>query len=122
MVEKKALIGAPRREESVQALAVAADGEVTTLRIDGRGDDLFVGTSRGEVIRYDLRDKDKPERADSITAGRGADHAARFLNGDRSLVVGDRAGAREHVAGGPAAHRRRGAAHTHPRLHAGAPP
>jgi phosphate transport system permease protein len=93
VIEKKALIGAPRREESVQALAVAADGDVTALRIDGRGEDLFVGTSHGEVIRYDLRDRDKPEQADRVAAGQVPITLLRFLNGDRSLVVGDQAGA-----------------------------
>jgi phosphate transport system permease protein len=95
VVEKKALIGAPRREESIQALALDVDGEVTALRLDGRGDDLFVGTSRGELVRYDLRDKNTPRRAEGVTvaAGGAAITLLQFLNGDRTLVVGDRAGA-----------------------------
>jgi phosphate transport system permease protein len=93
VVEKKALIGAPRREESLQSLAIEADGDVTVVRIDGRGEDLFVGTTRGELIRYDLRDPAKAQRADSVTAGAAPITLLRFLNGDRTLVVGDQAGA-----------------------------
>jgi len=57
VVEKKALIGGARREESLQALTVA-DGEITALALDGRGEDLFIGTSRGQVIQYDFRERD----------------------------------------------------------------
>jgi phosphate transport system permease protein len=94
VVEKKALIGASRREESLQALAVDAEGEVTAVRLDGRGDDLFLGTSMGEVVRYDLRDKEAPRRAESVpvSAAGTAVTLLQFLNGDRTLVVGDRAG------------------------------
>jgi phosphate transport system permease protein len=93
VIETKALIGAPRREEALRPLSVEADGEITELRVDNRGDDLFVGTTRGELIRYDLRDREKPERAESMAAGTAPITLLRFLNGDRTLVVGDRAGA-----------------------------
>ncbi len=95
VVEKKALIGESRREESLQAVTVEVDGEVTALRLDGRGEDLFLGTSRGEVIRYDLRDKDKPTRLDRALAASAATPITllQFLNGDRTVVVGDGAGA-----------------------------
>ena len=93
VVEKKALIGAAQREESLQAISIESHGDVTALRLDGRGDDLFLGTSRGELIRYDLRERDQPARADSIPAGTAPITMLQFLNGDRTLVVGDRAGA-----------------------------
>jgi phosphate transport system permease protein len=93
VVEKKALIGAARREESLQTLTVEADGEVTALKLDGRGDDLFLGTSRGELVRYDLRDKSTPQRAESVVAATEPITLLQFLNGDRTVVVGDRGGA-----------------------------
>jgi phosphate transport system permease protein len=93
VVETKALIGAPRREASVQGLRVDVEGEVTALRIDGRGDDLFLGTSRGQLVRYDLRDRGRPTRADSVKVGDAPVTLLQFLNGDRTLVVGDGAGA-----------------------------
>ena len=94
VVEKKALIGASRREESLQALAVDAEGEVTALRLDGRGDDLFLGTSGGEVVRYDLRHRAAPRRAEAVPVSTPGTPITllQFLNGDRTLVVGDRAG------------------------------
>ena len=93
VVEKKALIGAARREESLQTLTVEADGEVTALKLDGRGDDLFVGTSRGELVRYDLRDKSALQRAERVAAATAPITLLQFLNGDRTIVVGDRGGA-----------------------------
>jgi phosphate transport system permease protein len=93
VVEKKALMGASRREESRQSLTVEAVGEVTAVRLDGRGDDLFVGTSRGELVRYDLRDKSAPQRAEHVAAATAPITLLQFLNGDRTIVVGDRGGA-----------------------------
>jgi phosphate transport system permease protein len=94
-VEKKALIGPNTREESRQTLRLEIDGEVTRLALDGRGEDLFVGTSRGRVVRYDLRDRANPTRVEitDVAAGRGVPVTALgFLIGDRTLVVGDESG------------------------------
>ena len=96
VIEKKALIGAPRREESRQALDSIVEGEITALALDARGDDLFIGTDRGEIIRYDIRDRAQPTRLETIpsaAAGNGAITALTFLVGDRTLVVGTSAGA-----------------------------
>ena len=92
VVERKALIGPSTREESRQVLRVEGAGEVTALEIDGRGDDLFVGTSRGRVVRYDLRDGADPRRMEVATVGGAAVTALAFLIGDRTLVVGDQFG------------------------------
>jgi phosphate transport system permease protein len=94
-VEKKALIGETRREESLQALAVSIEGEITAIALDGRGEDLFVGTSRGGVVRYDMRAPDAPAPAETVPVGTAPDAAVTalgFLLGDRSLVVGDARG------------------------------
>jgi phosphate transport system permease protein len=94
-VEKKALIGPSRREESRQTLNLEVDGEVTTLALDGRGEDLFIGTSRGQVVRYDMRDAANPVRAEvtDVAAGRPVPVTALgFLIGDRTVVVGDESG------------------------------
>jgi phosphate transport system permease protein len=93
VVEKKALIGAGMRQESVQGLDVPGGGEVTALALDTRGDDLFVGSSRGQIARYDLRDRANPTLAETIDAGEGAAVTVLdFLVGDRTLVVGTQAG------------------------------
>ena len=93
VVEKKALIGGTRREESRRALSVPIEGEVTALQIDGRGDDLLVGTSTGQLVRYDLRDRDQPRAAETVTVGASPVSALAFLIGDRTLIVGQEDGA-----------------------------
>jgi phosphate transport system permease protein len=92
VVEKKALVGASRREESLATADVQTSGEITALALDGRGEDLFVGTSTGEVIHYDMRDRQAPRALDqvAVTSKPGLTVTALgFLIGDRSLVVGD---------------------------------
>ena len=51
VVEKKALIGGAHREESLQALPGAVEGTITALAVDTRGEDLFVGTAAGRIVR-----------------------------------------------------------------------
>jgi phosphate transport system permease protein len=94
VVEKKGLIGGGTREESVTPLSVDVDGEVTAMKLDGRGEDLFLGTSRGQIARYSLRDRGAPARAEAVAAAAGAAPitAMEFLIGDRTLVAGDGAG------------------------------
>jgi phosphate transport system permease protein len=93
VVETKVLIGGTRRQEARLALTVPVDGDVTALQIDGRGEDLFIGTSTGQLVRYDLRDRAQPTLADTIILGTAPVTALSFLIGDRTLIVGDRAGA-----------------------------
>jgi phosphate transport system permease protein len=95
VVEKKGLIGGGTREESLAPLPVDVDGDVTALKLDGRGEDLFLGTSRGHIVWYSMRDRATPTKTDAveIAAGSGAPITAlEFLIGDRTLVVGDGAG------------------------------
>ena len=96
VVEKKALIGEPRREESVQPLDAAVDAEITALALDARGEDLFIGTARGEIVRYDVRERDKPARIETVAStvtGGGPITSLAFLIGDRTLVAGTGSGA-----------------------------
>ncbi|MGH7278842.1 MAG: ABC transporter permease subunit, partial [Candidatus Rokuibacteriota bacterium] len=93
VVARKALIGERRGEETRQRLDVVADGEITALRLDGRGEDLFLGTSTGQVIRYSMRDPASPDRADTVTVTAGTPVTTLdFLIGDRTLLVGDAGG------------------------------
>jgi len=102
VVEKKALVGPGTREEAVESLDVPGGAEVTALALDGRGDDLFAGTSRGQIVRYDLRERAAPRLAESVETGEPGSaalpggHAAvtalDFLVGDRTLVAGTAAG------------------------------
>jgi len=93
--EKKALIGGTRREESLQAFTPEMSGEITALRLDGRGEDLFIGTTRGQVVRYEVKDPSAPKLAETVavTSKPGTQVTVLgFLLGDRTLVVGDRQG------------------------------
>jgi phosphate transport system permease protein len=90
--EKKALIGGTTRQAALQALPVQVEGEITALRIDRRGEHLFAGTSRGQLLRYDLGGA--PALAEAVAVARPATAVSRlqFLLGDRTLVVGTAAG------------------------------
>jgi phosphate transport system permease protein len=92
--EKKALIGPSRKEETRQVLTPPVEGEITTLRLDGRGEDLFLATSRGQLLRYDLRDPTNPVLAETVdvTTNRAGIGVLGFLIGDRTLVTGDQSG------------------------------
>jgi len=95
VVERKALIGGTRREESLQAFAPELSGEITTLKLDGRAENLFLGTSQGQILRYDLKDPTSPQLVDAVavTSKPGSPVTALgFLLGDRTLIVGDGAG------------------------------
>ena len=93
--ETKALIGPSTKEESRQRLTLPVEGEITQLLVDGRGENLFAGTSSGQVIRVDLRDPSDPKivgiTAATIRPGIGVSTMG-FLIGDRTLVVGDTMG------------------------------
>jgi len=96
VTETKPLIGSPVKQESRQRISLPVDGEITALALDGRGEDLFAGTSSGQVARVDLRDPNSPKIAEPVDAagrvGTGVS-ALGFLNGDRTLVVGSSSGA-----------------------------
>lgn len=93
VVEKRSLLGDSTSEESRVPLPFAATGEVTALALDSRGQDVFVGTSAGEVVRIDLRDEAEPRLEETIPATSGAAVTLLgLLNGDRTLVSGDGAG------------------------------
>jgi len=93
--ETKALIGPSTKEESRQRLSLPIEGEITGLALDGRGEDLFVGASSGQVLRVDLRDSSDPKVAGAVAAttrpGAGVSVMG-FLIGDRTIVVGDASG------------------------------
>jgi len=93
--ETKALIGPPTKEQTRQRLSLPVEGEITGLTLDGRGEDLFVGTSSGQLIRVDLREPSDPKIAGAVAATRRPGigvSAMGFLIGDRTIVVGDAAG------------------------------
>jgi phosphate transport system permease protein len=93
--QKKTLLGEGKIQEIRSSLPLSVDSSVTALAVDTRGDELFVGLSDGQLLRVDLRDADAPKPAAPLLAAAKAGTAITalgFLNGDRTLVVGDAAG------------------------------
>ena len=95
VVEKHSLIGGVSRETTRRPLRPDLRSPITALAIDERGENLFAGTAAGQVLRFDLGGADGPRIVDTIEAasrpGFGISVLS-FLLGDRTLIVGDRAG------------------------------
>jgi phosphate transport system permease protein len=95
VIEGKALIGGTRREESRQSFVPEIPGEITAFKLDSRAEDLFIGTSQGQVLRYDVKDPGAPKLMEvvAVTSRPGSPVTVLgFLLGDRTLIVGDGAG------------------------------
>jgi phosphate transport system permease protein len=95
VIERKALIGGTRREESLQSFAPELSGEITAVKLDGRAEDLFIGTSKGQVLRYDMKDPTAPRLVEAVAVSTKPGSPVTvlgFLLGDRTLIVGDGAG------------------------------
>jgi phosphate transport system permease protein len=94
VTERRALIGAGSREVARLPVELPPGTAVSDLAIDERGDDLFVGTGSGRLLRYDLRDPTQARHAEDVAAAPPgtAITALGFAIGDRTLVVGDAAG------------------------------
>ena len=92
--EETSLLGETKREQSRSTLDLSTEGGVSALAIDGRGDNLFIGTSKGELVRAELHGHDLQLSATKPVASRpGAKITVLgFVLGDRTLVVGDEAG------------------------------
>ena len=109
ITETTSMMGDTTRERAQLSVEVPGPGDITALAIDQRGDDLFIGTTAGEILGLDLRDKTAPKFrgspariVDIEAAGPAAQanlgesgvavSALEFLIGDRTLVAGDSAG------------------------------
>ena len=57
--------------------ALSVDGEVAALAVDQRGENLFVGSSRGQLTRVDLGDKAGPRVAETVDVPRRYDFRMR---------------------------------------------
>jgi phosphate transport system permease protein len=93
--KKKTLMGEGKVQELLRPLPLTLEAEITAMAIDGRGDDLYLGLSDGKLLRVDLREPETPKPALPLAASLRAGAAVTallFLNGERTLAVGDAAG------------------------------
>jgi phosphate transport system permease protein len=93
--QKKTLMGAGKITEVRSTIPLSIDSAISALIMDNRGEDVFVGMSDGQLLRVDLRDPDAPKPAVPLLAAGKAGTAITslgFLNGDRTLIVGDASG------------------------------
>ncbi len=87
------LMGDSTREETRNTIEVRSAGDVTTLAVDSRGDDLFAGTTAGEIIRFDFREGEGGLQQETVRVQEGGSVTVLgFLNGDRTLISGDAKG------------------------------
>jgi phosphate transport system permease protein len=93
--ERRALIGETRREETRRELTLPIDGHVSALLLDGRGEDIYVGTSHGQLLRVDIRDPAEPRVGSPVSATSQPlteVTAMTLLLGDRTVLVADAQG------------------------------
>jgi phosphate transport system permease protein len=67
--------------------------QITSLAVDIYMENLYAGTSHGEVYHIDIHEKENPFLEERIKASDEAITSLGFLLGDVSLVVGNQAGA-----------------------------
>jgi phosphate transport system permease protein len=92
--EETSLLGATDRRQRRDQIELGTQGAISAMVVDERGDDLFLGTDRGEVVKVDLRSNDLRASAPTSAASRtGAGITVLgFVLGDRRLVIGDASG------------------------------
>ncbi|HXG62359.1 MAG TPA: ABC transporter permease subunit [Planctomycetota bacterium] len=89
--QKRALVGPGRVEEARHEVDLPGTGRVVALAVDGRGEDLFAGTTEGTLVRVDLRGARAPQvvGTQAVTPDGAGVSVLGFLLGDRTLIVGD---------------------------------
>ena len=93
--EEWSLFGEVRRDVYRHTLSLPIDGEVRVLALDTRGNNVFAGTSTGQIVRIELDHLSVPRIGGIVTAAGHPGAGIRvlgFLIGDRTLIVGDAAG------------------------------
>jgi phosphate transport system permease protein len=95
VIETRNLFGAVHREEAYVELPLGVPGATTALAVNAGGTTAYIGSSQGYLQLWDLRDKESPRIVgmSDVTHDAGAPITVLgFVNGDRSLVVGDELG------------------------------
>jgi phosphate transport system permease protein len=92
--EHESFLGDVEVVEESHYLTPAVKGAISAMTLTSSGDRLFVGSDRGELLRYDLSDIEEPVLIEQIQAfdDQRAITALRMVFGDVSLAVGDDTG------------------------------
>ncbi len=90
------LVGEEKKEGFKYDLTPELKGSIVTgIALDQFLDNLYVGTKKGELYHWDIRDKANPRLSEVIDATENPETAITtlgFIIGDRSLIVGDGSG------------------------------
>lgn len=92
VIEKKTLMGAVTRKVNTSRHSLSQHGEISGLLFDEPGETLYIGTSSGRLIRWGVEDIESPELQGDVQASTAGITAMGFLNGQRTLVLGDARG------------------------------
>ncbi len=92
IVEVEPPAGPKRREVTERSWPIRTSGHGTAVVVDAQLANLYVGTSAGEVARWDLR-RARPEPEEVVRVGDAPVTALAILKGEQTLVVADARGA-----------------------------
>ncbi|SDZ82440.1 phosphate transport system permease protein [Desulfuromusa kysingii] len=92
--EEESLFGAGERVQESHQLEIDSVGEVTAMTLSTDGIKLYLGTSKGEILRWDLSEIDHPVLEETTQAflDQREITALNMVFGDVSLIVGDQQG------------------------------
>ena len=93
--ESESLLGPSESVEIRSILPSGTTEKITAMAIDGVEQDLYVGTSDGQIIRYDISDRSDPKLGGAVYTTENSKTGITtlsFLLGDQTLVVGDERG------------------------------
>ncbi|MFO0795455.1 MAG: ABC transporter permease subunit [Candidatus Brocadiaceae bacterium] len=68
------------------------EGEITSMVVDHFMENLYAGTSLGDILHINIKDRENPFLVEKVQVSNEAVTALGFLLGDVSLVVGDHGG------------------------------
>ncbi len=92
--EQESFLGDVEEVEEETFLDYDTSGKISALTLTSAGDRLFVGTDKGELLRWDLSDIEDPQLVEKTQgfSDRRSITALRMVFGDVSLAVGDAKG------------------------------
>jgi phosphate transport system permease protein len=92
--QEYSLLGDGEMIEYLHDISNDIGGSPTDISMDAEGEKLFVSTSDGELLYFDISDKSSPELLSKIRANENQIPitAIHFILGDQSIIVGDSLG------------------------------